>query len=357
MKTTLFTTSATYISHSKTYTVLSCLNRYHNIIKIGYILLFLLLNLIVVITALQPVLVVPVILPTLCYSCSFGKDYCTSNIDIDQSWSQQTQRKGYCRYFPSTTMKRTKINSKVGGSEPDVTSQQQQPQPQSNGNNADESLSLLPVSKRMKLMSTLRNFVSSSMIPIDLTKSYQERKENAIQNLQLDIVSIQDQIRNMVPFSTDEKLMITNSLLNVIPNIESDNTNSKSSMSRMIEQLKNNILSNYAHLSHKNWTNTDENSKKWHEYLYPFSSYITQTKPTNTTKHDNSRSSSVSISSNDINDNTIQRHMFERIYREGNWDGAVQHQIQVQQQQQQQQNSNNAKQNKPWAVLVTVRFY
>jgi hypothetical protein len=48
--------------------------------------------------------------------------------------------------------------------------------------------------------------------------------------------------------------------------------------------------------------------------------------------------------------------MFERIYREGNWDGAVRHRQQQQQSWKIIDGEAAAKSVKPWAVLVTVRF-
>ena len=85
------------------------------------------------------------------------------------------------------------------------------------------------------------------------------------------------------------------------------------------------LLSDIAHLSHKDWHVTGSNSNKMAEILMPAGQGL------NTIDNNASQSSS--------------HQMFERILHEGNWDGALEH----------AQSTSSISNNdiKPWAVLVT----
>jgi hypothetical protein len=190
--------------------------------------------------------------------------------------------------------------------------------------------------KRTKLMPTIRNFTKSLPL-LDEIPSYLQRKNNAIRNIQLYTNAMLERHQHMIPFTNDAEVpIIIHSLQNVIPTCNNQNDDVKV-MSRMLQELQDRILPQFAHFSHKNWTTTGENADQWHSYLFP-------------------PSSSLSPNNEDDELQTPQRHMFERIYREGNWDGAVLHR------QLQKKiildNVDDATTTgmKPWAVLVTVRW-
>lgn len=209
--------------------------------------------------------------------------------------------------------------------------------------------------KRMKLMPTIRDF-STMLSLFDTSLSFAQRKETAIQNIQTYTKAMQERYQQMIPFTNETEItIILHSLQNVIPisttatttsttcndvdhheAVHDDVDDDDKSMNKMLQELQDRILPHFAHVSHKNWTMTGENAQQWHTYLFPYS------------KSPNHIASQFQ---------SQQRHMFERIYREGNWDAAVLHQ---QQQSQNAINSNNVNKAaipklKPWAVLVTVR--
>ena len=212
-----------------------------------------------------------------------------------------------------------------------------------NDNVHDESLKLGVNHKRMKLMPTIRTF-SSFLSPLDTTISYPQRKETALRDIQTYTQSMLERHQQMIPFTNEIEIsMIRHSLQNVIPKstINNNSNNNQAMMHRMLQELQDRILPQYAHLSHKNWTTTGENAEQWHSFLFP-----------------SSLSSSSNSSSNDNNGESytlLQRHMFERIYREGNWDGAVWHRSQQDLPPPPNTIDATTKQVKPWAVLVTVR--
>jgi hypothetical protein len=195
---------------------------------------------------------------------------------------------------------------------------------------------------RMKLLGTIRNF-ATAVPPLDTTISFVQRKENAILNIRSDTAAMQKRVQSMEPFTMDERDTIIRSLQNVIPVSLSEETDHKKeeaedatiiSAKTMLDRLYNTILPQYAHLSHKNWTTTGQNAMIWDPYLFP----------------NPKRPPQCDIGSVPL----IQRHMFERIYREGNWDGAVTHQ-QKQQREAVSTTTSGITISKPWAVLVTVR--
>ena len=204
--------------------------------------------------------------------------------------------------------------------------------------------------RRMKLMPTIRTLRSNLSMPFDDTSilSFAQRKEMAIRNIRTYTNAMQERYQQMTPFTNEtETSIIIHSLQNVIPisgwEIDDNHDDDDNTMDQMLQELQEQILPQYAHVSHKNWTMTGENAKQWHSYLFP-----------------SSKKSSLSPNQTDNASHLrpqLQRHVFERIYREGNWDGAVLHQ----QQQQSTINDINVDETttnsrmKPWAVLVTVR--
>jgi len=110
--------------------------------------------------------------------------------------------------------------------------------------------------------------------------------------------------KEQAPFTDEELQDVINSLHNITPK----NANIDWSA---LEKL----LSEIAHLSHKDWQVTGSNSEKMSDILLPDGCGLTP-----------------------------QSHqMFERILHEGNWDGALAHANSI----------NKCGENKPWAVLVT----
>ena len=172
---------------------------------------------------------------------------------------------------------------------------------------------------------TMRNFKTTTSSATTTATTTQSTPETARRDMQSYTQAMLERHEQMKPFTTVEIDIILNSLRNVIPisNDESNHTNVNDTMRAMLQQLQDRVVPQYAHLSHKNWTMTDENAKQWQATLFP----------------------TVPDNNNNNNNAPPQRHMFERIYREGNWDGAVLHHH-----RQQQLNDHQVK---PWAVLVT----
>ena len=124
------------------------------------------------------------------------------------------------------------------------------------------------------------------------------------------------------PLTNDELQDVINSLHNITP--KDANIDWKA-----LERL----LSDIAHLSHKDWHVTGCNSDKMAQILLPNGSSL----------------------STPCEETTSSHQMFERILHEGNWDGALAHaQKSVVQKSIAEEKSNNLMINtNPWAVLVT----
>jgi hypothetical protein len=171
-----------------------------------------------------------------------------------------------------------------------------------------------PPTKRIKLLPTLRSMESSIAALAPVEESTTSSKDNALRQMQQYTASMNARVKAMEPFTEDEIRTIVQSLQNVIPVVDaatSDEWPGSSLAETLLQELQDSYLPSFAHLSHKNWTTTGNNAERLNQLLFPDA--ITW----------------------------VQRHMFERIFREGNWDGAV----------------TAATKNptaKPWAVLVTV---
>jgi len=125
--------------------------------------------------------------------------------------------------------------------------------------------------------------------------------------------SMASRAKERAPLTSDELQDVINSLHNITPHDANIDW-------KALEQL----LSDIAHLSHKDWHVTGKNSDKMAEILLPGGGLSTSQ-----TSH----------------------QMFERIMHEGNWDGAIAHAQSVQDKKKDAQ-SNCINMN-PWAVLVT----
>ena len=144
------------------------------------------------------------------------------------------------------------------------------------------------------------------------------------------------------PLTTTELQDVINSLHNITPQLQQQQQHGSS-----IAGTNNNnidweeltkLLSNIAHLSHKDWEITGYNSDKMGEILLP-----NNNNDNNNNSNNNGQERRSSLSSCE----TLQ-HMFQRILHEGNWDGAVAHQS-----MKNSGSSNSSSNMKPWAVLVT----
>jgi hypothetical protein len=125
--------------------------------------------------------------------------------------------------------------------------------------------------------------------------------------------------KDMVPFSDDEVMGIVHSLQNVLPLQEPQSSASVPLSESTIQwDALRELLSNVAHLSHKDWTITGQNSQ-------PLSTIL-------------------QLSAQNLLSDAPTRQMLQRILHEGNWDGAAENAVHA-----------KAKSAKPWVVLVTVR--
>ena len=127
--------------------------------------------------------------------------------------------------------------------------------------------------------------------------------------------SMGSRAKERVPLTSDELQDVINSLHNITPHDANIDW-------KALQQL----LSDIAHLSHKDWHVTGSNSDKMAEILLPDGENLS----TSQTSH----------------------QMFERIMHEGNWDGAIAHAQSVRNKKSEEQ-SNNCVNMNPWAVLVT----
>jgi hypothetical protein len=125
--------------------------------------------------------------------------------------------------------------------------------------------------------------------------------------------------KDIAPFSDDEVMGIVHSLQNVLPQRELQSSASVPLLETTIQwDTLRELLSNVAHLSHKDWTNTGQNSQ-------PLSTVL-------------------QLSAPNLLSDAPTRQMLQRILQEGNWDGAAANAVRA-----------KAKSAKPWVVLVTVR--
>jgi hypothetical protein len=121
------------------------------------------------------------------------------------------------------------------------------------------------------------------------------------------------------PFTTAELDGVVHSLQNVVPP-DAALDGSCIDWNELRE-----FLQETAHLSHKDWTVTETNAARLGQILLP-----------------NDDSSMTAVLADDSNNIVVAQQMFERILREGNWNGALAHAAKTQ-----------SSREKPWAVLVT----
>ena len=128
--------------------------------------------------------------------------------------------------------------------------------------------------------------------------------------------SMGSRAKECVPLTSDELRDVINSLQNITPHDANIDW-------KALEQL----LSDIAHLSHKDWHVTGSNSDKMAEIL---------------------------LTDGGLSTSQTSHQMFERIMHEGNWDGAIAHAQFVEREKKKiNEESNNCANMNPWAVLVT----
>mmetsp|Transcript_2643 Transcript_2643/g.5722 ORF Transcript_2643/g.5722 Transcript_2643/m.5722 type:complete len:475 (-) Transcript_2643:1231-2655(-) len=128
-----------------------------------------------------------------------------------------------------------------------------------------------------------------------------------------------ERAKNGTPFTDEEIRDITNGLQNLAPVVN----NKDASTGKEIDFTGlQNLIGEAAHLSHKKWSMTSENSDKMCKYLAVDSS---------------------DTASADFPLSASARQLLERVVKEGNWDGAVES----------VNRSDRPTDEKSWAVLVT----
>lgn len=156
---------------------------------------------------------------------------------------------------------------------------------------------------------TLRKMTSSSLSDSSPT--------NASQVMIARTNSMGSRAKDRTPFTPEELQDVINSLHNITPKDHAKNIDWDA-----LERL----LGDIAHLSHKDWEVTGQNSEKMANILLP-------------TTNNGGGCDGDGLSCQN------SHQMFERILHEGNWDGALEHAN--------TKNNDGENMNKPWAVLVT----
>ena len=128
-----------------------------------------------------------------------------------------------------------------------------------------------------------------------------------------------ERAKNGTPFTEEEIRDITNGLQNLAPVVDSKDTSTGKEIDFTGLQ---NLIGEVAHLSHKNWSMTSENSDKMCKNLAVESS---------------------DTACADFPLTASARQLLERVVKEGNWDGAVES----------VNRSDRPTDEKSWAVLVT----
>eukprot|EP00536_Pseudo-nitzschia_multiseries_P018982 jgi/Psemu1/230933/e_gw1.3528.2.1 len=169
------------------------------------------------------------------------------------------------------------------------------------------------------------------------------------------IKTMAERAKNGTPMTEDEIEDICNGLRNLAPIVDGDgdgngngngnqknaNNNNNNNASIDFDGLRT-LLAEVAHLSHKDWAVTSENSDKLCERL---SVESTVAPPTSAVSSSTTTSTSTSTTptSTDFPLSASARQLLERVVNEGNWDGAVDC----------ASRSDRPSDEKSWAVLVT----
>ncbi|KAL7436119.1 hypothetical protein ACHAXH_003963 [Discostella pseudostelligera] len=161
---------------------------------------------------------------------------------------------------------------------------------------------------------TLRQMSSSSLSNDDAA--------NAAQVMVQRTESMSSRANDRAPLTREELDNVINSLRNITPR---DNANNKNNIDWVALE---GVLSEIAHISHKDWHVTGRNSERLANVLLRLSS-------------NNDDEGGLNCSQS--------QQMFERILHEGNWNGALSHAAYAMN----NTTGDNKKKHKPWAVLVT----
>jgi hypothetical protein len=172
-------------------------------------------------------------------------------------------------------------------------------------------------SKMERKLPTLRS--------IDSTLSVLSPSSLSSENIDKRISKMAERAHNGTPFTEEEIRDIVNGLKNLSPIVDTAKQGVNGEDSSVIDFASlRDLLRSVAHLSHKNWEVTSQNSDLLSETLS-----IGGASPR----------SSCTLTDND-------RQLLERILKDGGWDGALQNS-----RNRSQQSANGD--NKSWAVLVT----
>eukprot|EP00534_Pseudo-nitzschia_fraudulenta_P011611 CAMPEP_0201211620 /NCGR_PEP_ID=MMETSP0851-20130426/182652_1 /ASSEMBLY_ACC=CAM_ASM_000631 /TAXON_ID=183588 /ORGANISM="Pseudo-nitzschia fraudulenta, Strain WWA7" /LENGTH=440 /DNA_ID=CAMNT_0047500579 /DNA_START=177 /DNA_END=1499 /DNA_ORIENTATION=- len=161
-----------------------------------------------------------------------------------------------------------------------------------------------------------------TMRSIDSTLSIlSSPSSNALSSVTIDerIKTMADRAKNGTPFTDEEIKDVVNGLKNLAPIVDDKDTNAVKGIN--FTDLEN-LLSEVAHLSHKDWAVTSGNSDKLCQSL---------------------SIESAEKSSDDYPLASSARQLLERVIKEGNWDGAVDN----------ASRTDRPSDHKSWAVLVT----
>lgn len=166
---------------------------------------------------------------------------------------------------------------------------------------------------------TLRNF-DSTLSELTSSSSNQLTWESIDERIKL----MAERAKDGTPMTEDEILEIANGLKNLAPIVD-DNGNADKEIDFTGLQT---LLAKVAHLSHKDWAVTSENSDQLCERLSVEASSLSDKR-----KRDESNYPLTASA----------RQLLERVINEGNWDGAVEN----------AGRSDRSEDEKSWAVLVT----
>ncbi|KAL3771244.1 hypothetical protein ACHAWU_004244 [Discostella pseudostelligera] len=171
---------------------------------------------------------------------------------------------------------------------------------------------------------TLRQMMSSSSLSND------DDAVNAAQVMVQRTESMSSRANNRAPLTREELDNVINSLRNITPRPRDDDANNENNIDWVALE---GVLSDIAHISHKDWHVTDINSERLANVLLRLRS----------SDDDNGEGGL-------LNNCSQSQQMFERILHEGNWDGALSH---AAANAMMNTTGDNKKKHKPWAVLVT----
>ena len=183
--------------------------------------------------------------------------------------------------------------------------------------------------KKIKLLSSLSSSLSSSSDIIRTLRPFSTSQHAPLSPAeaakQLQTLTAEMNSRAGQPFTKAELDGVVHSLQNVVP--------PDAALDGRIDwnELREFLLET-AHLSHKDWAVTETNAARLGQILLP----------SDGSSSSSNNNNQIAVLADDSSNSVVAQQMFERILREGNWNGAMA-----------QATKTQASQEKPWAVLVT----